>query len=140
MNIKEAFEAYLNALAPLTALVSDRIFFGERIATTDLPAVTFYRSGGNSVQQSRGHGAMGVPKFTVECWGNDGAEAESVALAIRGPVAGPGLESFTPGLMGTLWVGAVRVDNAADDKIPPAFGEQQSDHRVSLEVTLWHDE
>lgn len=134
-SIKAALWDYLRSLSPLVELVQDRIYFGERPPTAPLPCVTFFRSGGASVQVSEGPGGMGIPKFTLECWGESGEDVEAMAAVLR-----ESLDSWDPGLMGTIWVGAMRVDNLTDDKVPPAFGEARSDHRVSIEVTIWHDE
>ena len=139
-TIKAALETYLRALGALQGLVKDRIYFGERPQGTPLPALTFFRSGGSTVQISEGQGNMGIPRFSLECWGQSGEEAEAVALAVRGPAGGPGLEDWAAGFMGSIWVGAVRVDEMGDDKVPPAFGNGASDHRVTLDVTIWHDE
>ena len=134
-SIKAGLETYLRSLADLAALVDDRIYFGERPLGKKLPALTFFRTGGNSVQVAQGTGAMGVPKFGLSCWGRSGEEAESLAAVLR-----PLLDAFQTALMGGVWVAAARVDDLADDMIPPAHGENKSDHRVSLEITVWHDE
>lgn len=84
LTLLEAIHVYLSSKAALTALVSTRIYRGNRPQTTTTkPAITYRKVSGSDELYQGGVSTLGETRVEVECWGATPASAEAVRDVIR---------------------------------------------------------
>jgi len=85
MNTDESLYARLSTYAPLTALVSTRIYPMSLPQTPTLPAITYYRINAPT-EHIMGETASSIERagYRIQCWGTSYTSARAVAAEVIG--------------------------------------------------------
>lgn len=131
MRIEEALYAHLSTHAGLTALVGTRIYPQRLPQTPTLPAVTFFRVSGPTIQDFDGT-AKTRARFQLDCWAEGDtayADAHEVADQVIAALDGYGGQM---GGAGGVWCDATLINDR--DLPDPDTGW----HRVSQDYEIWY--
>jgi hypothetical protein len=97
VTIFEAIKAHLDAQVGITALVSTRIYQGEREQSSALPAISFDEIPGGDSWQDLSDGSVGLAfgVFQFNCYSNTTKQAAQLRELVR-----LAFQNHSPGLMG----------------------------------------
>jgi hypothetical protein len=144
-SIKGPLHHYLASTPGVQELAGDRVFPVNVVPPgEERPAVTFFVTSSPKVQYlNPGPGDLPHPTVQINCWGRTGREAEQLAWAVRGDEDSPRLDGFRGwmgGDDGKVFVQGAKVEDAPDDLVPPAHGESDPTHLVSLQAVIWYED
>lgn len=133
MMIESDLRAYLIAVAPIAALIGDRVFPQQLPQGATLPAVTYQRIAGQSMIDHEGDAGLGRARIQIDCWGPTGNTGyqQSVDLAetIRAALSG------YRGPMGSNPATNARIINVMDIPEP-----ETKLWRRMVEASIWHSQ
>ena len=130
--MEEALRGYLLATAGVTALVAERVVWGERPQGDALPAIVLNLTG--SPDQNAYDGPTGFvgARVQVECWAKTYLAARNVGRLVRGAA------KAIRGIRGDVRFDAAFVDRQfADSEVTEADGRL---FRRSIDLIVWHVE
>jgi Protein of unknown function (DUF3168) len=127
--MEEAFIARLLATPALSALIANRINWGERPKKEPLPGVTLLivSPGRNYVHQGVDH--LGNPRVQVDCYGASYAQAKAVARVVRDTLEVPATQAgiaFSQSLL-----------EAERGPLIEDVGGGLKVHRISMDFFVW---
>ena len=129
MNTDESLYARLSTYAPLTALVSTRIYPMSLPQTPTLPAITYYRINAPT-EHIMGETASSIERagYRIQCWGTSYTSARAVAAEVIGA-----LDAFAGYLGGA---GGVRCWGTRTNSLDLDDPETSWKRRI-LDFELW---
>lgn len=127
--MEEALVARLLGTPALSALVGNRITWGERVKKEPLPAITML---GVSPGRNYVHGGAdptGNPRVQFDCYGTTAAQAKATARALRDTLE-------TPATQGGVAFSVALLDAERGPLIEDTGGGLKV-HRYSLDFFVW---
>lgn len=133
-DFKRGLYSWLQAQAPLVALVQTRIYPDLAPATAPLPYITYQRI----AEAEEGHleGLSGLTRavYQFDVWGITADEAETVMLALKAA-----LDRYR-GLMGAIPVRQLSITSIVDGLEAPSDGQTQGVWRHTITADIWFHE
>jgi hypothetical protein len=125
--------AILLSSPELGALVGPRIYPDPLPQKVTLPAITYLRVYGHSLQSLTGLSGLADPRMQIDSWSKDSDEAEAVAAAVKGWLCGnashPGWPGRAHGAQGVVFI---------DDQ--HLYEPDTGLHRVRADYVVNHEE
>jgi hypothetical protein len=143
--IEDELRAWLEALPAAVAAGAKCYPWGQVPQAPTYPHWTYYRVSGRRVRALGGPSGVSHPRLQLDTWARDYKTARALADAAR--VA---LEEFTRAeflagrvprfVAGGRRLQSVIVHDCTDAAEEPGHGDEKSEHRVTLDVTIWFQE
>jgi hypothetical protein len=127
--MEEALVARLLAAPSLSALVGNRITWGERVKKEPLPAITMLGVSPGRNYVHSGADPTGNPRIQFDCYGSTTAQAKTVARALRGVLE-------TRATQGGIAFSVALLDAERGPLIEDVGGGLKV-HRYSLDFFVW---
>jgi hypothetical protein len=124
----------LLASPEVAGLVAARVYPSPLPQGCTLPAVTYQRVAGRSVQSLTGLSGCAMPRMQVDCWAETYDVAQEIAQAVKGwlvGVAGRGYQGTVDG---------VRVQGARFLDDEDQYERDTKLHRVRADYVVFHEE
>jgi len=138
--IDDELAAVLAAIPAAVAIHGGRVYpFAGVPQNAAWPHQTYHQVGGGRMGSTEGP-TTGVshPRYQVDSWGRTFRAARRLADATR--LYLDGLGGAGPVTWGGRTVRAVLVTDPRDLSEDPPHGDEVSEYRVSIDVTIWFDE
>lgn len=135
MTVEVGLMVYLEADAPLAALVGTRLYpnvLPQRNLT--LPAIVWQRIATTRVNSLSGPSGLATPRFQFTCWAATYAAAQAVAEALR-----TALDGYT-GAAGAYTVSDAILEDEGDMYEPSIGLKEKEAYGVRVDYTIWHPE
>lgn len=148
MSLEAALAFWLSEQPAVAAKIGARIYPQKRQQGDPLPALVYQRVSGNTVKHLGGLAGVAKSSIQLDFLGNTLAEAEALALAVRGTQGAPGLDGFrgpitypeSDGSEVTLRVQAARLSNNQEQLERPIHGDDAGVPHVPLVFDIWYEE
>ena len=128
MTIEDGLYAHLSADSNIVAVVSDRIYPAKLPQDPTLPALSYKRISGVTLERQNGPACVDIVRIQIDCWAKVYEDAKNLAKLVRAR-----LEAYQ-GLMGSIQVQACRVlEDSMDD-----WDDVPDDYRVTSEFEIWY--
>lgn len=131
--MEEQLVARLLATPSLSALVGNRINWGERVKKELLPAITMLCVSPGRNYVHGGADPCGNPRIQFDCYGATAAEAKSVARALRDTLETPATVAHS---LGDIAFSAALLDAERGPLVEDTGGGLKV-HRYSLDFFVW---
>lgn len=123
----------MKSTSAVTALVAARIWPIRRPQGTALPAISYRRLDGATVNGSTGPTTTEYALFEVNCWEDDYGDCQALAAVVKAALNGYTAASGDPQISSCL------LTNEQDLPEAPEPGQDLQTHRVLLEFKLWYN-
>lgn len=139
MSIEAALTTWLSEQAAVQKLIDARIYPQSIPQAASFPAVTYYRTGQETVKSFGGLTGVSRAALTVDCWALSYTAAKSLADTIRGNKSTPGLDGYA-GTIGGVKIQACFCIGAVDFRERPVHGEEAGVPHVALDFEFWFED
>lgn len=82
-TVEDFFYDRLSGDAAVSAIVGARIYRIKMPDNPTLPAITYYTSYGDTIEDFKGYGGMKMPVMVVDCWARSAGAAQDLAEKVR---------------------------------------------------------
>lgn len=127
--MEAALRTYLLASAGLSALIGDRLTWGFTSQGGALPRATMERISGGPEYADEGEISLSETRVQIDCYGATSEAVRAVYAAIRARISGA--QFVQSGITFNIFIDSVRDE--AD-----AYEGGRQEHRVSLDLMVWH--
>lgn len=127
--MEQDLTARLLAAAPLTALVGNRITWGQRVQGEPLPALTLLNVSPGRTYLHGGADATANPRIQFDCYASTSAQAQQLARTLRGVLESPAVQGAT--------AFSVALLDAERGPLIEDVGGGLKVHRYSLDFLVW---
>jgi hypothetical protein len=128
--MEAALRSYLLASSGLSALIGDRMTWGFTSQGGPLPRVTLQRISGGPEYADEGEVNLSETRVQIDCYAATSEAVRAVYAAIRARISGA---QFT---QSGVTCNGVYIDSVRDESDAYEGGRQE--HRVSLDIMVWH--
>lgn len=129
--MKSGLIALLSAQASITAICSTRIYMTKAPQKATFPHVIITQMGSEeNTSIDGGSGQLRFLTFDIDCKARTAVAAESLGNAVR-----TFLDDYS-GAAGSYTIGAVLLNDEADDYEPPQDGSDQGVYTVTLDLDV----
>ena len=135
MSLTDGLRTYLAAQAPLTAIISTRLFGGNIIPQDkDLPAITYWEAETDHRHHMGGASGFAFVNMRVDCWAVSRVAARDLAEVVRTELQG------YRGAMGSDNVRCCHATERANEYFPPEGGDKIGRYLVPWEFRIGYVE
>jgi hypothetical protein len=133
--IEPAIYALLTETPGVAALVGTRVYPVVLPQNPTMPAITYQRTSAQRTRSTLGPSGLTRSGFQIDCWSASYLNAKSLCAAVRAAIDGYRETVTGPGVTEGNRMGAVMVEGDRDFR-----EESPSLYRVSIDITVWHEE
>ena len=133
MTLMQAIYDRLMDAPAVAALVGHNVFASRRPADGPLPCIVFWRVSSISQNCSTGPTGTEQSRVQVDCHAALHEDAEELAAAIKGVLAGWSRESSPS-------IGAAQIVSEHEDFVDDTDGGGGAEHIISQDYSIWHSE
>jgi hypothetical protein len=143
--IEDELRTWVEAVPAASGVGAKCYPWGEVPQGETYPHVSYFRVSGNRVRSLNGPSGVSHPRIQLDFWGRTYASARTLADAVRLAIETFVADERTAGRVPKFVTGgrplqSVIVHDATDAAEEPEHGDEVSEHRVTLDVTIWFQE
>jgi len=135
VSAEAALVAYLDADPDVARMAGPRIYPQSILQGGGLPAVTYYRTGQQTVKSLGGLSGTSWARVTLDCWAANYTDAKTLADAIRGTKTTPKLDGFR-GTVGGVKILACFCTSVVDVRERPVHGDEVGVPHVAMDFDI----
>lgn len=132
--LKEGIFTVLSAHAPLTSLISDRLYPDAASEDEPLPYITFKAPIETGSHHQTGVNGLALTEIQFTIWAESGEKRSDIQKVLREFFDGKIRQTF-----GTVFCQSVRNTNNTDMKDDPEDGSQNFAFGVFMDFNFWHN-